>query len=270
MKIFITTKFCKRKLKRNLQYLLNCHKHLSNEIFQQVGSLLYKSIKRNILLTLHSNNLQQLQCKNKKLHKLISNKKSNKKKDSYMVPVINLSSEDLDTKPLKYSLHHSFTDKNKYVKRNIAVELESLAMSLDKFVDQSLKEFFHGYLRSSTNVLAKNIYSVKDVTFKSLNSLGKNKDVVVLAANKESCTVILNKDDYIKKANNIIEDGIKQMKYIETTDDTCNELKHFQDFLYHHFYKYEHYKEMHQRSNQPANFLQWLRCINLNLSVVLL
>ena len=45
-------------------------------------------------------------------------------------------------KPLKYSLHHSFTDKNKYVKRNIAVELESLAASLDEFVDQSLKEFF--------------------------------------------------------------------------------------------------------------------------------
>ena len=59
-----------------------------------------------LLLTLHSNNLQQLQCKNKKLHKLISNKKSNKKKDSYTVPVINLSSEDLDTKPLKYGLHH--------------------------------------------------------------------------------------------------------------------------------------------------------------------
>ena len=30
--------------KRNLQYLLNCHKHLSNEIFQQVGSLLYKAL----------------------------------------------------------------------------------------------------------------------------------------------------------------------------------------------------------------------------------
>ena len=125
-----------------------------------------------------------------------------------MVPVINLSSEDLDMKPLKYGLRHSFTNKNKYVKRNIAVELESLATSLDKFADQSLKEFFHEYLRSSTNVLAKNIYSDKDATFKSLNSLRKNKDVV-LAADKESCTVILNKDDYIKKVNNIIEDRIK-------------------------------------------------------------
>ena len=43
--------------KNNLQYLLNCHKRLSNAIFQQVGSLLYKSIKRNILLSLRNNNL---------------------------------------------------------------------------------------------------------------------------------------------------------------------------------------------------------------------
>ena len=141
----------------------------------QVGSLLYKTIKRNILLTLHSNNLQPLQCKNKMLHKLISNIKSNKKNDSYAVPVINLFSKDLDRKPLKHGLHHSFTDENKYVKRNLAVELKSLATSLDTFVDQSLKEFFHEYLRSSTNFLAKNIYSDKDTTFKSLNSLRKNK-----------------------------------------------------------------------------------------------
>ena len=42
--------------KNNLQYLLNCHKHLSGAIFQQVGPLLYKSIRINILLTLNSNN----------------------------------------------------------------------------------------------------------------------------------------------------------------------------------------------------------------------
>ena len=88
--------------KKNLQYLLNCHKHLSNAILQQVGSLQYKSIRRNILLTLHSKNLQQLQCKNKKLHKSISSKESNRKKESNTVSVINLSSEDLDTRPLKY------------------------------------------------------------------------------------------------------------------------------------------------------------------------
>ena len=44
------------------------------------------------------------------------------------------------------------------------------------------------------------------------------------------------------------------MKYVETTDDTYNELKRFQDFLYRHFYKHEHYEEMHPRSNQPGRF----------------
>ena len=44
------------------------------------------------------------------------------------------------------------------------------------------------------------------------------------------------------------------MKYIETTDDTCNELKRFQDFLYRHFYKHKHYEEMRPRSTQPGRF----------------
>ena len=41
-------------------------------------------------ITLHSTNLKQLQCENKKLYKLISNKKRNKNEDSYTVSVINL------------------------------------------------------------------------------------------------------------------------------------------------------------------------------------
>ena len=75
-----------------------------------------------------------------------------------------------------------------------------------------------------------------------------------MAADKESCIVILSKDDYIKKVNDIIEDGIQQMKYVETTDDTCSELKRFQDFLYRHFYKHEHCEEMRPRFNQPGRY----------------
>ena len=47
---------------------------------------------------------------------------------------------------------------------------------------------------------------------------------------------------------------MKQMKYVETTVDTSNELKRFQDNLYCHFYKHEYYEEMCQRSNQPGWF----------------
>lgn len=44
------------------------------------------------------------------------------------------------------------------------------------------------------------------------NSLKKNKDIVVLAADKKYFIVTLYKCDYIKKVNRIIEDESKQRK----------------------------------------------------------
>ena len=83
-----------------------------------------------------------------------------RKKDSqYQVPFLNLSTENINTAPLQYGLHHSFTDKNKYVKRNVAVELETLARVLDAHVTCTEKESFHEYLRSATNIITKNVYS---------------------------------------------------------------------------------------------------------------
>ena len=64
-----------------------------------------------------------------------------KNRDSYQVPVINLLSQVLDTKPLKYGSHQSFTDKNKFLKKNVAVELKALAASFDHYVQQSNKEY---------------------------------------------------------------------------------------------------------------------------------
>ena len=46
---------------------------------------------------------------------------------------------------------------------------------------------------------------------------------------------------------------LKKMKYAETTDDTCNELKRFQVSLYCHFYIHKYF-EMCPRSNQPGQF----------------
>ena len=132
--------------------------------------------------------------------------------------------------------------------------MESVALSLDNYVDVSMKETFHEFLRSSTNIISNNIYSEKDNTVKLLSPLIKNDKIVILAADKESCTVILNKSDYIRKVNNIIEEGMQQGKYIETIDTTQSDLKHFQDFLYRHFKRSEHYDQMRPVSNQPGRF----------------
>ena len=42
----------------------------------------------------------------------------------------------------------------------------------------------------------------------------------LLSADKESCTAILNKNDYVCKVGQMIEDGITEDKYIETSDNT--------------------------------------------------
>ena len=44
-------------------------------------------------------------------------------------------------------MHHCFVDKNQYIKKNLAVELESLADKVDKSVNPERKEQFHEYLR---------------------------------------------------------------------------------------------------------------------------
>ena len=132
--------------------------------------------------------------------------------------------------------------------------MESVALRLDNYVDFSMKETFHEFLRSSTIIISNNIYSEKDNTVKLLSPLIKNDKIVILAADKESCTVILNKSDYIKKVNKIIEEGMEQGKYIEAIDTTQSDLKHFQDFLYRHFKRSEHYDQMRPVSNQPGRF----------------
>ena len=48
-----------------------------------------------------------------------------------------------------------------------------------------------------------------------------------------------------------MKDGMKEMKYVKSKDDTCNELECYQDFLC-----CQHYEEMDPRSNQSGQYLQ--------------
>ena len=51
--------------------------------------------------------------------------------------IVNKSSEELNVRKLKYGLHHSYANKYKYIKRDIAVAFELLATILNPFVNQS-------------------------------------------------------------------------------------------------------------------------------------
>ena len=122
-----------------------------------------------------------------------------------------------------------------YVERNVATELESLSIVLNKYINLPSKENFYEYLRSATNMITKSIYNEQGNTFKSLTNLRKKENIIVSSAEKESCTVILSKVDYVNKVKKMIDGGISSEKYIKTRDTTQTNLKRFQDFLYKHF-----------------------------------
>ena len=112
--------------------------------------------------------------------------------------------------------------------------MESLSISFDKYIKPSSKENFI-FKSLSTNITAKNINEDNDHTFKSLSNLRKNESIVVLSTDKESWTVILIKADYIDKINKIINEGIVNAKYKETSDTTYVDFKRLKDFLYRNF-----------------------------------
>ena len=92
-------------------------------------------------------------------------------------------------------------------------------------------ENFHEFLQGYTDIFRKNVISTEDHTYKGLKTI-HNKGVVILKGDKDSSIVTMNKADYIKKMETMIEDGIKNRTYAESGDTTMQDLKQFQDFLH--------------------------------------
>ena len=62
----------------------------------------------------------------------------------------------------------------------------------------------------------------------------------------------MDKNDYVKKMQEMTDKGIQEGVYVKTEDNTLQDVKQFQDFLYRNFSKYEKYNDMLPSSNQPA------------------
>ena len=234
----------------NLQYLRIKHLELSSNLLQLVPKVAFRILLRNICNSMPMSKTQQLKTKNNKIHEF----KPKEQHIPYKVPIINLTDYDIASSCLKYGMHHSFIDKNRFIKWDLGVKLESLAASVDELVSPVLKEEFHQFLRNTTYTLANNVYHTKDDTYTETKSLRDNKNIVILSGDKDSSIVIMNKIDYDKKVGKMINDGIEQGKYEETEDNILKELESFQSFLYRHFKDTPYYKQMLPWSHQPARF----------------
>ena len=93
--------------------------------------------------------------------------------------------QSTDISPLEHGLKQCFGDKNRHIKKDIAVEFETLCSSVDKVISPDDKENFQEFLRSATNTITQNVYRTKDSTYNLLKPLQRNKDIVLLSGDKD-------------------------------------------------------------------------------------
>ena len=153
---------------------------------------------------------------------------------------------------MDYIIHSS--TKISLLYKDLAVESESLVTTVDELVTPEQKEEFHEFLRHTTDLLSQNVYHTKDNTFKETHKIRKNNNVVILPGDKDSSVIIMNRSDYTKKVESMLQQGISEGKYVKTEDNILKELKSFQSFIYRHFKKLTFYKDMMPSSHQPTRF----------------
>ena len=106
-----------------MQILSGNHEDFAEQLKQEYGVILFRMLYLKILAVSQRPNLEHLKRKNNKLW--ILSLKVLKNRDSHQAPVISSSSQVLDTKPLKYGLHQSFTDKNKSSREALPLNLKA-------------------------------------------------------------------------------------------------------------------------------------------------
>ena len=142
-------------------------------------------------------------------------------------------------------------DKNRYIKLNLATEIEFLFTQVKDDITSQQQENFKHFLRTMNKRFAYNLYHTTDYTSKVLQKLASDKDLVVLSGDKDPSGVILLKDKYVTKMEILIQEGITDSKYIETTN-TNSGLDSFQNFRPRNFKTILPLDKIKSNSNQPA------------------
>ena len=163
-------------------------------------------------------------------------------------------------------LEYSFVNKNKRLKQRLAGNIETDSHSPTKYVEDNKVEDFHEFLRAYTDILTKNIYATKDFTYKNLKNMINNDKLAVASCDKDSCVVIMTIEDYNKKLEAMLNDGISKCIFVPTEETTLRDLKLFQDFLRRNFKgKYDKYEEMMPAFHEPEKLYATAKTHKLNL-----
>ena len=150
-----------------------------------------------------------IKSKSYKLKRLIGEKTPPSK---FKVPIVNLYSYDLselERKQLRLGLEYSFVNKSKHLKKSIVANFEIVSPRVSESINHDKLEDFHEFLRAYTDKFTKHIYASKDFTYNDLKNIIKDENVAVLSGDKDYSIVIMQKDDYNHKLQQMIDEGTK-------------------------------------------------------------
>ena len=193
---------------KRLKEITKEHHEISGKLITITGGLIFRCLLNKIIWKSKRKRMDSFITKNKKLDRLITYSPSIT--PDYNIPIINLSTINLNQKELnqlKMGLDYSFVDKNKHVKKNIATSMKSVAEAVDKDLDNEQRENFHELLQTYSDSLKKKLYFSTDYTYNNL--------------------MIMIKNDYVKKMQEMIDNGIQERVYAKTEDNTLQDLKRF-------------------------------------------
>ena len=109
--------------------------------------------------------------------------RSKSAESNYSTPLINLWYIELTSEKanqFKRGLEYSFIDKNKYIKKNLAANFESLVDKVTENLESFKREDFHELLRAFVDIFTKNIYATRDNTYKNLKRIINDPNIAVV------------------------------------------------------------------------------------------
>ena len=119
--------------------------------------------------------------------------------------------------------------RNKIFKfqKNLASNLEVIAEKITPSLENKRREDFHKFLRAYTDILSKNVYTTKDDTYHNLKRIINERLLAVVSGDKDSCILIIERDVYSNKLQQMINDRINRGVYTNAVDKTMKDLKTF-------------------------------------------
>ena len=109
--------------------------------------------------------------------------KNKSAESNYSTPLINLSYIELTSdkaNQFKRGLEYSLIDKNKYIKKNLAANFESLVDKVTENLESFKREDFHELLRAFVDIFTKSIYATRDNTYKNLKRIINDANIAVV------------------------------------------------------------------------------------------